>query len=455
MQEEIIMGSWRVLGAIGCLLVAGTYSWGQSAPLSETVQPGDCFEVQLSMKLTGEMRIQKGDGLVPLTMEAVSLHDFSERALQVSAKTSLVEKSARVFDKAQAMIHVGSDKVEKALRPERKLIVAQRLRDGLMAYCPAGALTRAEMDLTSDHFDLQSVTGLLAGKTVAVGDTWKIPNAVAQNVCNFEGLTDHTLTGKLDEVTSQLATFSVSGVANGIDQGALVKLTIEAKGQFDLNTKRLVKLEWKQKDDRKAGPVSPEIVVQANTTLKRKPIEQPDTLSDPALVSVPPEPLPNMVQLDFRDPKGRFDLLYPRDWQTVSQTEERLIMRLMDHGDFVAQVTITPWTKAGKGQHLSADDFKEAMNDTPVWEVEKELQAGEVPTDVKGRWVYRLSELGTLDGVAVLQNFYIIADPDGNQVVVAFTMTPKQADKLGARDLSLVGSMDVPGGLKKDKDGDK
>jgi hypothetical protein len=443
------MGAWRVLGVIGCLLAVGTCSRGQDVSLAEVVQPGDCFEVQLGMKLSGEMRIVRGDSTIPLKMEAEGTHALHERILQVSSSTGLPDKCARVYEKAQVKVLVGSDRSEKMLRPERKLIVAQRLRDGLVVYSPAGPLTRLEVDLTSDHFDLQSLTGLLPAKAVKVGDTWKIANLIAQGVCSFEGLTDHTLTGKLEQVKDDVATFSVTGTANGIDQGALVKLTVDARGQFDLKAKRLVGLEWNLKDEHKFGPVSPETTVQTTTTLKRKRIDQPASLSDPALVSVPPEPLPNMVQLEFRDSKGRFDLLYTREWQTVSHGDERLIMRLMDHGDFVAQVTITPWTRAEKGKHMTPGEFKQAMNSTPGWEPEKELQAGEVPSDTPGRWTYRLSELGTLDGVAVLQNFYLVAGPDGEQVVVAFTMTPKQADKLGPRDLSLVGSMDVPGSLKK------
>jgi hypothetical protein len=38
----------------------------------------------------------------------------------------------------------------------------------------------------------------------------------------------------------------------------------------------------------------------------------------------------------------------------------------------------------------------------------------------------------------------LLAGKKGEQLVVAFTMTPKQAEKLGTRDLSLIGSIDVP-----------
>src|SRR2546430_8926460 len=48
------------------------------------------------------------------------------------------------------------------------------------------------------------------------------------------------------------------------------------------------------------------------------------------------------------------------------------------------------------------------------WEPERELQGGEVPAE-KGRWVYRLSTLGKMDGLDVLQNFYLIAAPGGDR----------------------------------------
>jgi hypothetical protein len=166
-------------------------------------------------------------------------------------------------------------------------------------------------------------------------------------------------------------------------------------------------------------------------------------------VSVPSDesPAPTLTQLDYRDPQGRFSFLYPREWHVTAQAKEHLVMRYMDRGDFVAQMTITPWKKADKGKHMTADEFKQAMNDTAGWEPEKELQASEVPAE-NGKWIYRFSALGQMDGVAAVQNFYLIATPEGEQMILIFTMTPKQVDKLGARDLSLVTSLEVPGAKK-------
>src|SRR5207248_2814666 len=161
---------------------------------------------------------------------------------------------------------------------------------------------------------------------------------------HFEGLTEHQLTGKLEEIKDGKAVVSVKGPASGIDLGALVKMTIDARCEFDLESSRLVKVEWKQKDEREQGPASPAMVVELTTTVKRASIKTPDELSDSALARVPDGLTvpPQLTQLDYQHPKGVYDLLYTRDWQLVSETDDHLVMRLMDRGDFLAQVTMTP-----------------------------------------------------------------------------------------------------------------
>ena len=436
----------RVLLAAAVLLTTTSAVRCETYLLAEPAQAGDCFHVTLDMKLTGEIRVRKGDQPVKLKLSATGTHDTASASWP--SPTTSAQKTARVYENASAVISVNGDASERTLRPERRLVVAQRDKDGLLVYATAGPFTQEELELTHDHFDSLAAPGLLPGKAVAVGDSWKVPNAVAQALCNYEGLTEQTLTGKLDEVKDGVALFTVNGASNGIDNGAMVKMTVAAAGKFDLKTKRLTWLEWKQTDDRDQGPVSPASGVDATTTMVRKAVEQPEGLSDVALVSVPADAPPNpLVQLDFHDPKGRFSFLYSRDWQITSQTDEHVILRLMDKGDFVAQATVTPWASADKGKHLTPESFRDAMNQTPGWVVEKELQAGEAPAE-DGRWVYRLSMLGKMDDVAVLQNYYLVAAPGGEQLIVAVTLTPKQAEKLGARDLALIGGIELPAAKK-------
>jgi hypothetical protein len=421
------------------MLTATCSGWAQTYELAEVPQAGDCAHIRLDMTLNGEMRVTKEGKIVPLKMAATATHDFPERVLATGPNGAL-RKTARVYETAKAAITIGGDKSERTLRADRRLLVAQLDKGQAMVYCPAGPLTSEELQLTSEHFDTLALAGLSPGRAVKVGETWKVTNEAAQALCAFEGLAAQDLSCKLEEVKDKSARISLNGTASGIDLGALVKVTVQATCQFDLAARRVVRLEWKQKDERGQGPASPGSVVDTTTTLTREVIAQPASLSDVALISVPDgfEPPSVMTQLSVHhEATPAFDLVHAREWQLVGHTRERLVLRLMDRGDFVAQVTVTPWEAAAEGKHLPPEAFREAMSKTPGWEQGEVVQEGEIPAE-KGYWIYRLSAPGTMDGLKVVQNFFLVAGPKGEQVVLAFTMTPGQAEKLGSRDVMFV-----------------
>jgi hypothetical protein len=127
----------------------------------------------------------------------------------------------------------------------------------------------------------------------------------------------------------------------------------------------------------------------------------------------------------------------------VAQTDTHIVLRLLDRGDLVAQATITAWPKADAGKHLEAEEFKKITSETPGWQMEEIVEAGEMPTEA-GRYVYRISARGIMDEVKVIQYFYLIAGANGDQVIITLTLKPNQASKLGTRDLTLVGSIGFP-----------
>jgi hypothetical protein len=244
------------LGSVAVLLLAVSLGRAQTYALKEDVKVGDCFRFRLGMTLKGEIRVTKDGKPDSLPLAATATHVFPERILDVDSK-GLPQKAARLYESATAVITIGRDRSERGLRPQRRLQVAEWHQDQSLIYCPAGSLTREELALTSEHFDTLALPGLLPGKSVGLKDTWKIPEAVAQVLCGFEGITAQDLTCKLEEVKNNIARVSVKGTATGIDLGALTKLTIDAVYQYDLGRHRLVSLEWKQKDQRDRGRPAP------------------------------------------------------------------------------------------------------------------------------------------------------------------------------------------------------
>jgi hypothetical protein len=433
------MSSWRALGSLAIVLLVGVQARAQTFELSEAPLVDSCFRIDIGMSLDGEIKVRQDGQTLTIKQSARARHQFLERILKANP-AGLGDRAIRYYQSADARITVDKDESTRHFRPERVRMVAQRVGDQTRTYCPKGPLTRDEVELT-EHFDSLALPGLLPRTKVKIGATWNISNATVQNLCDLGGLIDHDLSGKLDKVQDGVAYITITGHVNGIAQGAAVKLDIAATGEVDLKEHRLVALTWKQKDQREQGPVSPAFVADVVTQIKRVPIEQPTELNDLVLALVPTSELPPdaMTQLVARDPKGGFELVHARDWYLVGQTDRQMIMRLMDRGDFVAQLTITTWKKAEAGKHLSEEEFKEAMGQAPGWEQEKLLDNGTRLEDSRHHyWIYRVGATGALNGVKAIQYFYLVAGPHGDQLVLTFTMTPAQVQKLGTRDVELV-----------------
>ena len=432
-----------------CLgLLVGLAATGEAraegVTLAESPREGDCFRVTTATQVNGVLKVTRDGKPTALKITAANEHTFAERVL--AADKVVARKVARVYQTAAAQAVVDGDRVQRALPADRRLIVAQRTGEALFCYSPLGPLTRPDLEVVSEHFETLHLAGLLPGKEVAVGDSWKLESLTAQSLCLFEGLISHDLSAKLKDVSDGQALIGIEGTAKGIEHGAMATLTVSATVRFDTAKKRIVGVEWKQKDVRDQGPATPAAELETTTTLKREPLDQPPAeLADGVLTTIPATDDPPLAlkHLLHRDPKGRYRLLHPREWHVVGQTDHHLILRYLDRGDFVAQVTITHWQNAGAGKHMSPAEFEKLAAGGPNWKVEQVTDRTEVPTD-PDRWAYRISARGALDGSPVVQHFYVVANASGDQVILTFTMRPAGASRIGTRDLELVNAIDFP-----------
>jgi len=438
----------HAIGTAFAALASSVPAFGQEGAvrLAEEVKPGDVFRYDIGLSVTGTMKVDKGGKVEPLPLTAKARHRFVERA-EVAADNG-VGQAVRHYAEAASESVVGVDKTRRALGADRRLVVAQRTADGTLHYSPDGPLTRDELDLAAEHFDTLCLPGLLPNKDVKPGDTWPIDPGAAQAACLFHGLARNDLVGKLVEVKDGAATFTIEGSAEGVENGAAVKVAVKARGRFDLAARRVVALAWGQTDERAQGPVSPALDVKAEVTVARTPLPaEPAELGPAARAKVPadgkaPE---GLTRLRYADPAGRFHMVYPRDWYFVVSTETHLVLRLVAKGEFVTQATVTEWKKPQPGADFeaAAKEFRDATSKQPGWEAEKLLEEGLVPAD-GGRKVYRLAAAGKQDGLAVVQAFHLVVGPNGEHLAVTALTRQEAAEKVGGRDTALVTAIGFP-----------
>lgn len=425
-----------VCGLVGTLVSAVPVS-AQPINLTEKVAVGDRARFHIELDLKGNLLVVQEGTKQPIRLEAKARLAFAERVVAVS--DGLASASARFYSDAVASAVVAGEKTDRKLPADRRVIVASRKPDGLVCFSPTVALTRDELDLVTEHFNPQCLPGLLPGKVVNIGDAWTPSDNAAQAACLFHGVIKNGLTGKLIAVKDGVATFTIEGAAEGIENGAKVTLAITASGTFDIATSRVQSLDWKQKDERELGAVNPASQVEVAVTLKRESLDAlPMELNDGAIGKLPEgDVAAKLTELRLSDPKGRYQITHARDWYVTGQTDTHLVMRLIAKGEFVAQATVMAWRKVDVGKHTPAEEFKKAVAIAPGWEQGKALAEGELPAG-EGRWLYRTAFEGKIDGQPVVQTFYLLAGPQGDQVAVTVVAKPDKLRAVGTRDVDFV-----------------
>ena len=431
------MSPRRAMAALGALLLSVAPGFSQSVSLVERPTPGDLARCKLELTLSGNLLVREEAGQKPIKLQAQARHEFLDRTLSLA--DGFPARSARYYREASSVMEVGGERVKHSLGSDRKLVIAQRSAQGLFCYSPEGPLTRDELDLVSEHFDPQCMAGLLPGKEVAIGETWVIPNPVAQAAGLLDGLIKTTLTGKLTAVADGIARIQLEGSIEGIEDGSKVTLTIVATGQYHMTQKRLIALDWKQHDEREHGPVNPASRLDAHVVLTRESLHsEPKELA--RVATLPVEPTAEQSRLRYGDPKTGYQFAYSRDWHITGQSGPHLMLRLLDRGELIAQATITDWKKAEAGKHSTPDEFRKAIAESRGWMAGQVVESRELPID-GGRWLYRLTAEGLIDQIPVVQGFHLLAGPRGEQLVVTFVMKPEKVKAIGTRDVEFVKSI--------------
>ena len=435
----------RLLAASFIAAFTASFVSAQPVVLAEERKAGETFRIALGLTVSGKVKTTGADGKPDtLAITATATHKYAER-IDALTDRGTIARTIRGYTACESEATLPGAKTKRTLPQTRRVVVVDQTTDGPVAFSTGGSLTRDELDVAC-HFDTTTIPGLLPGKAVSVGESWNIPAPVVQALCLFDGLTKHDLVGKLAEVKDGAAVFSVEGTAEGVEVGATVKLKIALKGTFDLGSKRVVKLTGEETDEREQGPVAPACEVKATlevtrTALADEPAEltAADRAKVPAAGTIPP----GLLALQHEDPTGKYQFFYSRDWHIVAATNEHLVMRLVDRGEFVAQATILGWKKTTPGQHATTVEIKDAVAKQPGWVAEKMTEDGEIPTD-SGRWLYRLVASGKQDDVAVVQAFHLLAGPKGDQIVVTVIARQEMASRIGTRDVSLINAIEMP-----------
>lgn len=439
------MGSWRWMAILGVLGVVSEVRAGVRLQEQARLDRAERVVIQLDARGTRPGTPEPGQKDASLPFRVQTVVEYLGRN-RLAGRGNRPIREVRRVSKAEAKIdffRAEGQTMTVRLRPEVALLVAESRPAGLVVVSAGGALTRSELDLLQAAGDPLTVPELLPEKDVSQGDQWAISNAGVRALSEYEAIASTTLGATLEALDEAEARIVLKGEVRGEVRGGSGTMTFGGVLVFDRKVGFLKEMRLKRKESRKAGHVESALEVESTLTLERTDLDVPAELSDEALGEVPTEIEPVRELLVLDPPGGKYRLLHDRNWHLTLDDAQRTILRRLDHGELVAQCDLIVGPKVGRGRHQDLDQLRKDIQKVLGENFGAIVGQGEVGGSAEGGYRYKVAVEGQeQDAGRPLWYYYLVASPEGEQLLVVFSLSRALEDRFGDQDLRLIGSLE-------------
>ncbi|MCY2963003.1 MAG: hypothetical protein NT069_05000 [Planctomycetota bacterium] len=442
----------RLVLSLLCLLGLGSQRLVFSADrvnLDDDPTDARVFQVTSTLAVTGKIYPQPGaESALPLKVDAG--FKLLEKRLEGAGRQAQALRSIRYYDQAGASITAGKQVSNADLRDECRLVVAEGTDAGIDVSSPSGPLQVGELELLRTAGDSLAVAGLLPDTAVEPSDTWKPATWVLPVLAGIEAVEKSQLSCRLEKLTDDIATISFQGEIIGAVLGAAAKVHIEGELEYKVSQRHWQKLTLTQTEKRAVGAVSPGLDVEAKITTSRRLAKAAGRLSETDLKGVPLESNDASRLLAFDAPLWNTRVFHSRDWHLLNQNSDSALLRMLEKGELLAQCSIKKLADAEPGKHVPEEIFQKDIQKTLGKNFQKLVQAERLRIR-EGLYVYRVVAVGTVpiknekdeEVLNPMQwNYYLVANTDGRQLALVFSVAPELAAKFKDRDLAIVGGLE-------------
>ena len=354
-------------------------------------------------------------------------------------------RSVRYYEKADSAVKFRDGAHASSLADPRRLV-------GVAVDPPDATLFGLREPLTRDELEVIDILGnsllldrLLPERPVAVGESWKPADKVVAALLGLDGATRCDVQCVLKEVTKIVARVEFSGSIEGPVNDTTARIKLKGKYRFDLRTGRIDWFALVTREDRGISQVAAGFNVTVRFQMTITPEAMPPQLAKEKLAGLGVEPTAEMSQLRYESPRDRWHITYDRRWYLNSDDRQNALLKLIRQGALGRPVQhrlaaparspsnwsrwkTTKRTFAGRWTKTSASSSRPSSGAMPPdigccgWR--QTACAHDKSTEVPIRWIY-----------------YHVADEQGRQVALTFTVEQERLDRFAEADRAIVDSL--------------
>ena len=394
--------------------------------LESNRQPGQIDRVVIVLEIAGQRLVKGEQGVQRVAVSGVANLTYDEKTLAAGPEGHA--RSVRWYEKAAATIQVAEQKSERALRPERSLIVAALDADKPILFSPRGELSSDELSLVGEvPGNTLALDQVLPGRPAAVGDTWKLTEKAAAELLDIDQVRSARIECRLKDATPELARIELSGEVSGIVNGAACRLDVKGKCRFDRRTGRIDWFAMLIGDRREPSTVEDGLDAKARVQIKMSPKRASNPLADAALKGLTLEPTPELCRVLCEGADGGWLVKHNRQWFLRENRREAAVLRLVVEGTDVAECNIAPLTRISPEKLPELAEFQADVRRALGKNFGGLVEAAQFASDVNYR-IYRVVAKGDVADVPILWQYYLVADERGRRAAATFTVKESNLD---------------------------
>jgi len=411
------------------------------------------YLVKSQITTTGKVQAATGSGQKEdLDLKASVIFEFRSRRLPSGGRDSLALREAREFLAGQLVTSVSSFETRAELPADRRLIVANGDREGMISYSPEGPLTRESVDLLEIPGDPLVLLALLPAMNVRVAEEWTPADWVLQMLTGVEAVESSELKCRLEQATDKAAKVTFHGKIKGQRLGTNTSVSVAGAFLFNREQNYLSQSKTVYTVTSDVGTVNPGLEMQVTTALSRAPADDAGRLTDDFLAGLPLEAPSDALELSYQAAPWGMVLKHERNWhlfQAVYDASAPMaILRLVELGSLIAQCNFSPAPPAPDGKTTPLEQFEADVQQSLGERFGEIVSREKIPTN-DGRQIFRLEVAGNVviksakgrADIPMVWVYYLVAEPTGRQASFVFSVEPKLMEQLKGRDRELVTSL--------------
>jgi hypothetical protein len=172
----------------------------------------------------------------------------------------------------------------------------------------------------------------------------------------------------------------------------------------------------------------------------------PPELTSEKLAGLKVEPTPDLSELRYESPQDRWQITYDRQWFLNSDDRENAVLKLVRQGAVICQCNIASLPQRDPDKLVSLEEYQDNVR-RALGDNFGQFAAAKQSVDAANHRVLRVVVNGVARGsgkstdVPICWIYYHVADQQGRQVALTFTVEQELLERFAEADQAIVDSL--------------